>query len=97
MLHLLKLMEPRISGPVFQVEHRAGSFLLLRLGTWVCPRTPGREVLPSTLPGIQPAVDFGILTNSVLTQAQRDQLDIGHNASHFGVEGGTRRLIMTQP
>ena len=39
------------------VEHRAGSFLLLRLGTWVCPRTPGREVvgLTSGLPSPGPA------------------------------------------
>eukprot|EP00744_Colponema_vietnamica_P002498 GILI01003904.1.p1 GENE.GILI01003904.1~~GILI01003904.1.p1 ORF type:complete len:1313 (+),score=143.89 GILI01003904.1:457-3939(+) len=64
---------------------------------WLCPRKPGREVvgIDMDLPGIQQQLDIQADTSTnQLTQAQRDQLYIGH-ISQFGSKS-SRKLIVTR-
>lgn len=63
---------------------------------WLCPRKPGREVvgIDMDLPGIQQELDIQTDSTNMLTQAQRDQLYIGH-ISQFGSKSG-RKLIVTR-
>ena len=64
--------------------------------TWICPRLPGREVvgIDMELPGLQEELDIRTGPNDELTQAQRDQLYIGH-ISYFGSQSA-KKLIITR-
>ena len=64
---------------------------------WICPRVPGREVIgiDMDLPGLQADLDIQTDSTDMLTQAQREQLYIGH-ISQFGAVAAQRKLIITR-